>query len=77
VYRILSALRESETKSLNVVDLVERAKVSPTTLEKYIEVLKARGFITEKRNKERRIYITSKGEDFLFLFSRLLALWGE
>jgi len=48
VYKTLSALRDSETKSLNIVELAESAKVSPTTLEKYIEVLKSRGFVIEK-----------------------------
>jgi len=76
-YKILLALKESPSKSLNVSEIVKATGLSPNTVEKYIEILKARQLIEEKRNKERKIIITQKGEDYVFLFSRLLAIFGS
>ena len=77
IYRILLALHESPSKSLNVSELMKKTGLSPNTIIKYVEIMKVKGLIEERRNKERRFYITRKGEDFVFLFTRLLSLWGE
>ncbi len=42
-----------------------------------MEIMKVKGLVAGEVNRERRIKITRKGEDYLFLFSRLLALIGE
>ena len=76
VYKILLALKE-HGGSLNVTQLIKAIKSSGTTVERYVEILKSRGLVEEKSNRERRIYITKKGEDYIFLFSRLLAVFGE
>ena len=76
IYRLLLCLKENNG-SLNITQLVKCSKSSATTIERYVEIMKAKGLITEEVNRERRIKITRKGEDYLFLFSRLLALIGE
>ncbi len=77
IYRILLAIRDSPTRSLNFTELVKQTGLSPNTVGKYIEIMKSKGLVEERANKERRFYITKKGEDFVFLFSRTLALLGE
>lgn len=77
MYRILLAIKESPRGSLNLTELVKAARMSASTIEKYVEVLKKYGLIEEKTNRERRFYLTTKGNDFLFLFGRVLALLGE
>ncbi len=74
VYRILVCIREGNN---NVSKIVKCSGASPSTVLKYLEVMKSKGLITERTNKERIFHTTRKGEDFIFLFSRLLALWGE
>ena len=74
VYRILLAIKEGHR---NVTKVTRATGLSPNTVEKYVEIMKAKGLITEERNKERRFRITKKGEDFIFLFQRILILWGE
>lgn len=77
IYHVLVAIRDSPTRSLNFTEIVKQTGYSPNTIGKYIEIMKAKGLVEEKANKERRFYITKKGEDFVFLFSRAIALLGE
>lgn len=77
MYYILVAIRDSPSRSLNFTEIVKQTGYSPNTVAKYIEIMKAKGLVEEKANKERRFYLTKKGEDFVFLFSRAIALLGE
>lgn len=77
IYRILAAIRDSPTKSLNFTEIVKATGLSPNTVGKYIILMKEKKLVEEKTNKERRFYITEKGDDFVFLISRAIALLGE
>jgi len=77
MYYILVVIRDSPSRSLNFTEIVKQTGYSPNTVAKYIEIMKAKGLVEEKANKERRFYLTKKGEDFVFLFSRAIALLGE
>ena len=62
---------------MNITELIKELRMSASTIEKYVEVLKAYGLVEEKANRERRFYLTRKGEDYIFLMSRVFALLGE
>ena len=77
MYRILLAVKESPKGYMNLTDIVKTVKISYSTAEKYIEVLKKYGLVDERIGRERRIYLTRKGIDYIFLYTRLLALMDE
>lgn len=77
VYKMLIALKDLGGAA-KLSDLQEKTGYGWGTLGKYIEYMKARGLIEEeKHGKARIIKITKKGEDYIFLFSRILGLLAE
>ena len=64
--------------SANLTQLIRCTKSSATTVSRYVEVLKQRELIEEEPSRrERRFRLTRRGEDFVFLVGRALALLGE
>ncbi len=77
IYKILAALKELGGAA-KLSDLQARTGYGWGTLGKYVEYMKAKGLVEEERHgKARIIRITRKGEDFIFLFSRILSILAE
>ncbi|WFO75631.1 hypothetical protein J4526_01755 [Desulfurococcaceae archaeon MEX13E-LK6-19] len=75
LYRMLVCVRDSG--SMNVTQLVRCVGGSASTITRYVDLAVSWGLLEEETGRERRLRLTRKGEDFLFLFSRLLALVPE
>ncbi|BEP17068.1 hypothetical protein PYJP_04200 [Pyrofollis japonicus] len=77
IYRYLLCIKEAGGKA-NLTGLQKCGGGSMTTVSKYVEIMKAKGLIEEEEGGRERVFkLTRKGEDYLFLFARLLALIGE
>ena len=74
VYRILLCIKEGKN---NITEIVRCGNFSASTVERYIETIKSKGFIEEESGRERKFRLTKKAEDFIFLYTRLAVLWGE
>ena len=75
LYRTLACVRERG--SINVTQLIECVGGSASTITRYVDLAVNWGLLEEEVGRERKLKITRKSEDFLFLFSRLLALVAE
>ncbi len=77
VFKVLTVLRDMNG-SAKMFELQQATGLGWGTLGKYIEYMKAKGLISEeRRGKARVIKLTKRGEDYIFLFSRLLSLLAE
>ncbi len=77
MYKILAALKE-HGGSLNISSLYRAAGINPNTAVRYADILEQKGLVeSEYVGRERRLRLTRKGEDYIFLFQRILVLVGE
>ena len=76
-YRLMVCVRELGG-SANVTQLIRCAGSSASTVTKYVRELLGQGLLEEVvGGRGRRVRLTRRGEDFLFLVGRALALLGE
>lgn len=77
LYRYLLCIKEAGGR-MNLTQLQKCGGGSMTTVSKYVEIMKAKGLIEEEEGGRERVFrITKRGEDYIFLFTRLLVLIGE
>ena len=74
IYRMLKFIKEHEGCSIK--ELVEGVSMSFSTASKYVDFLNDKGLVEIRGLKPKRLYITRKGYDFLFLMTQISNLLG-
>ena len=74
IYRVLKFIKEHE--GCSVKDLVDGVGMSFGTASKYLDFLREKELVEVKGLKPKRLYVTRRGLDFLFLMSQLENLLG-
>ncbi len=76
-YKILNCLRNMGG-SANLTQLIRCSKSSATTVTRYVEILKQTKLIVENNGGRERVFkLTSRGEDFVLTFTKLLSIIKE
>jgi len=69
IYRILKYVRGNPGSKIS--ELQKHVGSSFATLSKYVDFMEEKGLIESRGKKPRRIYITKKGLDYMFLISQI------
>lgn len=74
IYKILEYINENPGCSES--DLVKNVKISFANANKYITMLVEKGAVEVKGGKPKKLYITNKGVNFLYLIEKAVSELG-